>query len=175
MLCLYEILQVSPRANDAVIKSAYRTLAHLYHPDHHPGDAKAEASMKQINHAYDILSDLEKRAQYDLQHGHAALAPIDAVVTPATQATEPEAHYPPTATPRAHRRHRHQPSEHAPTPRRSPWLLRMIIFVAAAIFSVMAGAKWIMSSDPRMALMPAQPAPGLSLQLDRNAVPTPEK
>ncbi len=67
----YEVLGVSKDADDASIKKAYRSLAKKYHPDMNPGDSEAEAKFKEVNEAYDVLSDSEKKAQYD-QFGHAA-------------------------------------------------------------------------------------------------------
>ena len=70
----YEVLGVPKTADEAAIKKAYRQLAKKYHPDLHPGDAEAEKSFKEVNEAYDVLSDSEKRAKYD-QYGHAAFDP----------------------------------------------------------------------------------------------------
>ncbi|MBO4899260.1 MAG: molecular chaperone DnaJ [Lachnospiraceae bacterium] len=67
----YEVLGVSKTADDAELKKAYRTLAKQCHPDTHPGDADAEAKFKEISEAYAVLSDPEKRRQYD-QFGHSA-------------------------------------------------------------------------------------------------------
>lgn len=67
----YEVLGVSKDADDAAIKKAYRALAKKYHPDMNPGDAEAEKKFKEASEAYAILSDAEKRRQYD-QFGHAA-------------------------------------------------------------------------------------------------------
>lgn len=61
----YSILGVSKTASDKDIKSAYRKLARKYHPDVNPGDTKAESKFQDINEAYEILSDPEKRQQYD--------------------------------------------------------------------------------------------------------------
>lgn len=61
----YEILGISRDATDEDIKKAYRNLAKKYHPDLHPGDKEAEQKFKEINEAYEILSDPNKRAQYD--------------------------------------------------------------------------------------------------------------
>ncbi len=61
----YEILGVSRNATLDEIKKAYRKLAHQYHPDKNPGDKKAEEKFKEINNAYQILSDPQKRANYD--------------------------------------------------------------------------------------------------------------
>ena len=68
---LYETLGVSEGADDATLKSAFRKLAMQYHPDRNPGDATAEAKFKEINHAYEILRDPQKRAAYD-RYGNAA-------------------------------------------------------------------------------------------------------
>ena len=67
----YEVLGVSKDADDAEIKKAYRALAKKYHPDMNPGDAEAEKKFKEASEAYAVLSDAEKRRQYD-QFGHAA-------------------------------------------------------------------------------------------------------
>ena len=67
----YEILGVDKNADEAAIKKAYRVLAKKYHPDMNPGDKEAEQKFKEASEAYAILSDPEKRRQYD-QFGHAA-------------------------------------------------------------------------------------------------------
>jgi len=67
----YETLGVSKQSGDDDIKKAYRKLAKQYHPDANPGDASAEAKFKEVSEAYGILSDNDKRRQYD-QLGHAA-------------------------------------------------------------------------------------------------------
>ena len=67
----YEVLGVEKSADDAAIKKAYRALAKKYHPDMNPGDANAEKMFKEASEAYAVLSDPEKRRQYD-QFGHAA-------------------------------------------------------------------------------------------------------
>ncbi len=67
----YEVLGVDKNADDAAIKKAYRQLAKKYHPDMNPGDQEAEKKFKEASEAYAVLSDAEKRRQYD-QFGHAA-------------------------------------------------------------------------------------------------------
>ena len=67
----YEVLGVDRGADDATLKKAYRQLAKKYHPDMNPGDKEAEAKFKEATEAYGVLSDPEKRRQYD-QFGHAA-------------------------------------------------------------------------------------------------------
>ena len=70
----YEVLGVAKGAGEAEIKKAYRSLAKKYHPDMNSGDAEAEAKFKEVNEAYAVLSDADKRAKYD-QFGHAAFDP----------------------------------------------------------------------------------------------------
>ncbi|MGN0336228.1 MAG: molecular chaperone DnaJ [Lachnospiraceae bacterium] len=67
----YEVLGVDRNADEATLKKAYRVLAKKYHPDTNPGDKEAEAKFKEASEAYAILSDPDKRRQYD-QFGHAA-------------------------------------------------------------------------------------------------------
>ncbi len=67
----YEVLGVPKDADAAALKKAYRVLAKKYHPDSNPGDAEAEKKFKEASEAYAVLSDAEKRRQYD-QYGHAA-------------------------------------------------------------------------------------------------------
>lgn len=67
----YEVLGVSKDADDATLKKAYRQVAKKYHPDMNPGDAEAEKKFKEASEAYAVLSDPDKRRQYD-QFGHAA-------------------------------------------------------------------------------------------------------
>ena len=61
----YEVLGVEKNASDAEIKKAYRKLAMKYHPDQNPGDKTAEEKFKEINEAYEVLSDADKKARYD--------------------------------------------------------------------------------------------------------------
>ena len=67
----YELLGVNRNASEDDFKKAYRKLALQYHPDRNPGDKQAEEKFKEISEAYSVLSDAQKRAQYD-QFGHAA-------------------------------------------------------------------------------------------------------
>ena len=67
----YEVLGVDRTASDADLKSAFRKAAMQCHPDRHPGDRQAEARFKELNEAYQHLSDSQKRAAYD-RYGHAA-------------------------------------------------------------------------------------------------------
>ena len=67
----YDVLGVGKSAGEDEIKKAYRKLAKKYHPDANPGDKSAEEKFKEVNEAYEVLSDTQKRAQYD-QFGHAA-------------------------------------------------------------------------------------------------------
>ncbi len=70
----YEVLGVNKGASDDEIKKAYRKEAKKYHPDLHPGDKAAEAKFKEVNEAYEVLSDSDKKARYD-QFGHAGVDP----------------------------------------------------------------------------------------------------
>src|ERR1019366_7400321 len=67
----YATLGAAREANGDDLKKAYRKLAMQYHPDRNPGDKQAEAKFKEINEAYDVLKDEQKRAAYD-RYGHAA-------------------------------------------------------------------------------------------------------
>lgn len=69
--CYYETLGIQPSADDAAIKRAFRNLAKDYHPDRNPNDSSAEQRFKEVNEAYDVLKDRQKRAAYD-RFGHAA-------------------------------------------------------------------------------------------------------
>ena len=70
----YEVLGLDKSADEAAIKKAYRTLAKKYHPDMNPGDAEAEKNFKEVNEAYAVLSDPEKKSKYD-QFGFAGVDP----------------------------------------------------------------------------------------------------
>lgn len=70
----YEVLGVPRGASDEELKKAFRKVAKKYHPDLHPGDKEAEAKFKEVNEAYEVLSDSQKRAKYD-QFGHAGVDP----------------------------------------------------------------------------------------------------
>jgi molecular chaperone DnaJ len=69
--CYYETLEVERDADDSVLKSSFRKLAMKFHPDRNPGDDTSEVKFKEINEAYEVLKDKDKRAAYD-RYGHAA-------------------------------------------------------------------------------------------------------
>jgi molecular chaperone DnaJ len=69
--CYYEVLEVERTAADGELKTAFRKLAMKWHPDRNPGDKSSETRFKEINEAYEILKDADKRAAYD-RFGHAA-------------------------------------------------------------------------------------------------------
>ena len=70
----YEVLGVSRGASEDEIKKAYKKMARKYHPDLNPGDKTAEEKVKEVNEAYEVLSDADKKARYD-QYGHAGVDP----------------------------------------------------------------------------------------------------
>src|SRR6201987_5938218 len=69
--CYYETLEVERNADESKLKAAFRKLAMKWHPDRNPGDAASEIRFKEINEAYEVLKDGQKRAAYD-RFGHAA-------------------------------------------------------------------------------------------------------
>src|SRR5271166_4591459 len=69
--CYYEVLEVDRTADEGALKSAFRRLAMRWHPDRNPGDKSCEVRFKEINEAYEVLKDADKRAAYD-RFGHAA-------------------------------------------------------------------------------------------------------
>src|SRR6516225_8181155 len=69
--CYYETLEVERNADDTKLKAAFRKLAMKWHPDRNPGDKASEVRFKEINEAYEVLKDGNKRAAYD-RFGHAA-------------------------------------------------------------------------------------------------------
>src|SRR6476646_9777328 len=69
--CYYEVLEVERSVKDGELKTAFRKLAMKWHPDRNPGDKDCEHRFKEINEAYEVLKDADKRAAYD-RFGHAA-------------------------------------------------------------------------------------------------------
>src|ERR1700743_1978239 len=69
--CYYETLSIERTATDGDIKTAFRRQAMQWHPDRNPGDNDAEHRFKEVNEAYEVLKDADKRAAYD-RYGHAA-------------------------------------------------------------------------------------------------------
>jgi molecular chaperone DnaJ len=69
--CYYETLEVERNADESKLKASFRKLAMKWHPDKNPGDATSEIRFKEINEAYEVLKDGDKRAAYD-RFGHAA-------------------------------------------------------------------------------------------------------
>ena len=67
----YEVLGVGRSAEASALKGAFRKLAMQYHPDRNPDDAEAERRFKEVNEAYNVLRDDDKRAAYD-RYGHAS-------------------------------------------------------------------------------------------------------
>ncbi len=70
----YEVLGIARDANDKEMKKAYRRMAMKFHPDRNPGDKEAEDKFKEVNEAFEVLSDPQKRSAYD-QYGHAGVDP----------------------------------------------------------------------------------------------------
>jgi DnaJ domain len=175
----YDTLQVTPSASDTVIKAAYRALAQLYHPDHNPGNVEAESMMKDINHAYQILSNASSRAQYDIQHGLGDYANEvdDFAEAPAIKPAPAVDVF--TAPPPSHDA-QPGPSQiffqrlHAFS-KPANWPLRIIFFVAAAVFSLMAAAKWIVNANPDLAVGTRKnEMQELKLQIDKSLLYVPE-
>ena len=84
--CYYEVLGVQRGASDADLKAAFRKAAMQHHPDRNPGDKTCEHRFKEINEAYDVLKDPDKRAAYDrFGHGafeHGGAGPVDRRANP---------------------------------------------------------------------------------------------
>ena len=83
----YEVLGVDKNADDATLKKAYRKLAKKYHPDVNPGDKEAEAKFKEATEAYSVLSDADKRRQYDqlvMQQSKTAAEAVPAALVDST-------------------------------------------------------------------------------------------
>ena len=113
----YEILQVSPVADAAVIRAAYRSLIQRYHPDRNPGDAKAAQHAALLTKAYEMLADPEQRAAYDAQ----LKAERASTLTP---------HEPPsTATPKNRQRHTTSRSKSSAM----PWVLGIAALLVTSL------------------------------------------
>lgn len=70
----YEVLGLKKGASEDEIKKAFRKMAMKYHPDRNPGDKEAEEKFKEVNEAYSVLSDPDKKSKYD-RFGHAGVDP----------------------------------------------------------------------------------------------------
>lgn len=138
----YELLEVSPHASKEVLRAAYKSLLQRHHPDKHQADSAMASRAALIVQAYNVLSDADQRAAYDLQLQQATVRPP-----------------PPTgyATPHIHRTHR------APAPASTSnwylWLLATVILASGALI-------WSLSSQkkpvpPVAATAPAKAAPVL--------------
>src|SRR5581483_266101 len=88
----YEILQVSPNADDEVIQAAFKRLALKWHPDRRPGDPSAAEWMTLLNTAYAVLSDPEKRKAYDARRRQAAAPAVAAAAAPEKAERPAKAH-----------------------------------------------------------------------------------
>ena len=100
---LYELLEVSPKARQAVIKAAYRCLVQQYHPDKKTGVQDSHEHMSLINHAYSILSDPLLKDQYDRRIEHDDLAERRGKSVAKPQASRPDAASKPKLRPFAFR------------------------------------------------------------------------
>jgi curved DNA-binding protein CbpA len=176
----YDTLQVIPSANNAVIKAAYRALAQLYHPDLYPDSPDAEASMKDINLAYQILSNTSSRAQYDMQQGFGDYSFNLAYTVDFREENFSAAPVQQNGAGQSHPSQEYDRPQYfhqeTSTPLRAPsWMLRGLFFVAAIIFSLMVAAKWLVVSNPDLAYGAGNNAtPELKLRLDTSPLIVPE-
>jgi curved DNA-binding protein CbpA len=143
-LTFYEVLQVSPQADAEVIAAAYRALARRYHPDVNSGPGAAE-QMREINAAYQVLSDPKRRARYDRQRGRPTrMHHAEAATAPTAHRT---AQRPAPAPPR--RSAARVPNVASPrdTRTRAPLTRAILAFMVIAILlAVFALAAWALFS-----------------------------
>lgn len=85
----YAVLEVEPDASDEHVKKAYRRLARLYHPDHHQGEKDAERKIREINAAYEVLSNQGRRKAYDLLRFGGYRQAVDGFETSGDPASDP--------------------------------------------------------------------------------------
>lgn len=162
----YDTLQISPLASAEAIRSAYRALVRVHHPDRNPHDPQAEMRMTDINLAYTVLSDPLQRELYNLKHGFGTAPAADnpaaePLVTPQDASSK-------IRQPRTVRRIRPGYSTRV--------RMAMIIFcvLMGGIFSALVAAKWILLSEPSLTDHDAPVATPVTLRIDAGPVVQPE-